>query len=118
MDTVKQALAGIAGSMLLAGCLTDPAIVYVPDTAEVETEDATEDDSGDDTTLRPFESHPDALVPVLPAWSPAAPAEACRLALAGPPRHDSSVAVDGLDGALRCCWTSAPTRARWSAPRC
>ncbi|HUU83948.1 MAG TPA: hypothetical protein VM243_10635 [Phycisphaerae bacterium] len=39
MDTVKQSLAGIVGSMVLAGCLTDPNVVYVPQTEEEEPAD-------------------------------------------------------------------------------
>lgn len=31
MDTVKQSLLGIAGSLLLSGCLTNEAIVHVPE---------------------------------------------------------------------------------------
>ena len=34
MDMVKQALMGIVASMALGGCLTDPNVVYVPDTQE------------------------------------------------------------------------------------
>ena len=37
MDTVKQALMGIIGSMALGGCLTDPNIIRVPDTQQEET---------------------------------------------------------------------------------
>lgn len=44
MDMVKQALMGIVASMALGGCLTDPNIVYVPDTQEEEA-DQDEDNS-------------------------------------------------------------------------
>ncbi len=45
VDTVKQALAGIIGSMALAGCLSDPAILQVPE-AEVEEVDPDEGSGG------------------------------------------------------------------------
>jgi len=51
MDMVKQALAAIAGSAMLAGCLTDPNIVYVPDTEMVDTENETDGDGEDGTAL-------------------------------------------------------------------
>ena len=44
MDMVKQALMGLVASMALGGCLTDPNIVYVPDTQEEEA-DQDEDNS-------------------------------------------------------------------------
>jgi hypothetical protein len=39
---MKQTFAGIVGSLILAGCLSDPNIVYVPDTTDTEDEDDTE----------------------------------------------------------------------------
>ena len=53
---VKQALAAIVGSLVLGGCLTDPNIVYVPQTQQEEP-DQHEDSSGD-AALWPTDSSP------------------------------------------------------------
>lgn len=45
MDTIKQAIAGIVGSVLLSSCLTDPNFVHVPVVRQEQSED--EGDSAD-----------------------------------------------------------------------
>jgi len=45
VDTVKQAIAGIVGSVLLSSCLTDPNMVHVPVVRQEQSED--EGDSAD-----------------------------------------------------------------------
>ena len=60
VDTVKQAIVGIFGSMALSSCLTDPNIVRVP---VVQEEPTDEDGQGDDgiAMLGP-------IGPIAPGW--------------------------------------------------
>ena len=56
MDMVKQALAAIVGSLVLGGCLTDPNIVYVPQTQQEESDQ--DEDSGGGAALWPSDPSP------------------------------------------------------------
>ncbi|MCP4250627.1 MAG: hypothetical protein GY778_26595 [bacterium] len=52
MDTMKQTFAALLGSWALSGCLTDPDVVYVPDTQEEEADLQDQGDGADDGTAR------------------------------------------------------------------
>jgi hypothetical protein len=62
VDTVKQSLAALVGSFVLAGCLSSPNVAVLP--AADETEEDSEGQNGDSTSsLAPwFDSDPDTPV--------------------------------------------------------
>ena len=62
MDTVKQSLAALVGSFVLAGCLSSPNVAVLPDADE--TEENSEGQNGEATSsLAPwFECDPDTPV--------------------------------------------------------
>ncbi len=69
MDMIKQTLAAFLGSIALAGCLTDPSLVNVPQPVSTDLVEDGSDTDGEPLVLAPVDSQPTGAA-VAPRPSP------------------------------------------------